>query len=77
MNSLNNDLKVIVELFREMREGILRSDGTIPNISGFGTINPIRNIGVVLNKGVDVTLSYSNKSFAKNNLVNIHRNLYL
>jgi TonB-linked SusC/RagA family outer membrane protein len=64
MNFLNNDLKLMAEFFRETREGILRSDATIPNISGFGSINPIRNIGVVLNKGVDITLSY-NRSFAK------------
>jgi hypothetical protein len=42
----------------------LRADQTIPGISGFGGVNPIRNIGVVLNKGIDVTLSY-NRSFAK------------
>jgi TonB-linked SusC/RagA family outer membrane protein len=64
MNFLNNDLKLIAELFRERREDILRTDATIPGISGFGSINPIRNIGVVLNKGVDITLSY-NRSFAK------------
>jgi TonB-linked SusC/RagA family outer membrane protein len=64
MNFLHNDLKLIAELFRERREDVLRSDGTIPGISGFGSITPVRNIGVVLNKGVDITLSY-NKSFAK------------
>ncbi|HEX6430666.1 MAG TPA: TonB-dependent receptor [Niastella sp.] len=64
MNFLNNDLKLIVELFRERREDILRADATIPGISGFGGVNPIRNIGIVLNKGVDLSLSY-NKAFAK------------
>ncbi len=65
MNFMNNDLKMIVELFRERREDILRNDQTIPGISGFGTISLVRNIGIVLNKGVDVSLTY-NKSFAKN-----------
>jgi hypothetical protein len=65
MNFMNNDLKMIVELFRERREDILRNDQTIPGISGFGTISLIRNIGIVLNKGIDVSLTY-NKSFAKN-----------
>ncbi|WP_343704507.1 TonB-dependent receptor [Chitinophaga sp.] len=55
---LNNDLKIVTELFREMRKGILRADQTIPGISGFGGVNPTRNIGIVLNKGVDVTLTY-------------------
>ncbi|HSC37093.1 MAG TPA: SusC/RagA family TonB-linked outer membrane protein, partial [Chitinophagaceae bacterium] len=58
MNFLHNDLKLVTELFREMRRGILRADQTIPGISGFGGVNPTRNIGVVLNKGVDVTLTY-------------------
>jgi TonB-linked SusC/RagA family outer membrane protein len=64
MNFLHNDLKLIAELFRERREDILRADQTIPGISGFGGVNPVRNIGVVLNKGIDLTLSY-NKSFTK------------
>ena len=64
MNFLHNDLKLIAEVFHERREDILRADATIPGISGFGGVNPIRNIGVVLNKGVDVSLSY-NRSFAK------------
>ncbi|AEV99135.1 TonB-dependent receptor plug [Niastella koreensis GR20-10] len=63
MNFLHNDLKLIAEVFRERREDVLRADQTIPNISGFGSINPVRNIGVILNKGVDISLSY-NKSFA-------------
>ncbi|MGX5818662.1 SusC/RagA family TonB-linked outer membrane protein [Chitinophaga lutea] len=54
----NNDLKIVTELFREMRKGILRADQTIPGISGFGGVNPTRNIGIVLNKGIDVTLTY-------------------
>jgi TonB-linked SusC/RagA family outer membrane protein len=64
MNFLHNDLKLIAEFFRERREDILRADATISGISGFGSVNPVRNIGVVLNKGIDLTLSY-NKSFAK------------
>ena len=64
MNFLHNDLKLIAELFREKREDVLRADATIPGISGFGSVNPVRNIGVVLNRGVDITLSY-NRSFTK------------
>ena len=58
MSFLHNELKVVTELFREMRRGILRADQTIPGISGFGGVNPTRNIGIVLNKGVDVTVTY-------------------
>jgi TonB-linked SusC/RagA family outer membrane protein len=67
---LNNDLKLTAELFREIRRGILRADQTIPLISGFGGVNPTRNIGIVLNKGVDVTLTY-NRNLGNRKWVNI------
>ena len=70
MNFLNNGLKMVLELFREMRKGILRADQTIPLTSGYGGVNPTRNIGIVLNKGIDLTLSY-NKSFSKNRWINV------
>jgi TonB-linked SusC/RagA family outer membrane protein len=70
MNFLHNDLKIVAELFRERREGILRDDQTIPASSGFGSEWPIRNIGIVLNKGVDFTLTY-NKAFSKSKWLNI------
>ncbi|WP_377094465.1 SusC/RagA family TonB-linked outer membrane protein [Mucilaginibacter boryungensis] len=59
MGFFNNDLKLVTELFREVRKGILRADQTIPGISGFGGVNPTRNIGIVLNKGIDATLTYN------------------
>lgn len=70
MNFFNNDLKLVTELFREKRTGILRADQTIPGISGFGSVNPTRNIGIVLNKGVDVTATY-NKNFSNRKWINI------
>jgi TonB-linked SusC/RagA family outer membrane protein len=70
LNFFKNDLKLIVELFREKRKGILRADQTIPFISGFGTVNPTRNIGIVLNKGVDVTMTY-NKNLSNRRWINI------
>jgi hypothetical protein len=70
MGFFNNDLKLTTELFREIRKGILRADQTIPGISGFGGVNPTRNIGIVLNKGVDVTLTY-NRNLGNRKWVNI------
>lgn len=70
MSFFNNDLKLVTELFREMRKGVLRADQTIPGISGFGGVNPTRNIGIVLNKGVDVTLTYR-KDLSEQKWVNI------
>lgn len=70
MNFLHNELKLVTELFREIRRGILRADQTIPGISGFGGVNPTRNIGVVLNKGVDVTVTY-NRNFGNTAWINM------
>ncbi len=69
MNFLNNDLKMILELFREMRRNILRADQTIPLTSGFGGVNPTRNIGIVLNKGIDLSVTY-NKTINKSMWIN-------
>ncbi|MBB2144924.1 SusC/RagA family TonB-linked outer membrane protein [Pedobacter sp. LMG 31464] len=70
LNFFKNDLKLVTELFREKRKGILRADQTIPGLSGFGGVNPTRNIGIVLNKGIDVTLTY-NKSLSNRKWINI------
>ncbi|WP_242202766.1 TonB-dependent receptor [Aestuariivivens insulae] len=67
MNFLNNDLKLIVELFKERREGILLRDYSIPYTSGFTTGNiPFNNVGKTKNQGIDVTLEY-NKSWTEEN----------
>lgn len=62
-NFLKDDLKFIVELFKERRTGILLRDYTIPYISGFTTSSiPYRNVGITENKGIDLTMNY-NKTF--------------
>lgn len=64
MNFLNNDLQLIVELFKEDRKGILLRNQTVPYLSGFTADNlPYSNIGQTKNKGIDVTLEY-NKQWA-------------
>lgn len=64
---LNNDLGLVVELFREKREGILLPNYVIPYISGFTISNiPYNNIGKTNNKGIDVTLDY-NKNWSGTN----------
>ena len=65
INTLNNNLQLIVELFKERREGILRQAFTIPYSSGYRFDNiPYGNIGITENKGIDVTLQY-NKYFGR------------
>ncbi len=65
INTLNNNLQLIVELFKERREGILRQAYTIPYASGYRYDNiPYGNIGITENKGIDITLQY-NKYFGR------------
>src|SRR5690606_33456405 len=56
LNFLENDLQLIVDLFKENREEILMVNKTIPYISGFTADNlPYNNIGRARNKGIDIT----------------------
>lgn len=65
INTLHNNLQLIIELFKERREGILLRNYTIPYASGFRTDNiPYGNIGITENKGIDISMTY-NKSFAR------------
>ncbi|MCM4169386.1 TonB-dependent receptor P3 [Arenibacter antarcticus] len=67
LNFLNNNLELIVELFKEKREGILLPNYVIPYASGFTTGNiPYNNIGKTENKGIDVTAEY-NKNWGTDN----------
>ncbi|HMP91235.1 MAG TPA: TonB-dependent receptor [Phnomibacter sp.] len=84
VNTLKNNLKLIVELFQERREGILLRNFTIPYASGYRVDNiPYGNIGITENKGIDVSLTY-NKSFRKDAFVaftgnfnyNINKNIF-
>jgi len=60
LNFLKNDLQLIVELFKERREGILLPNYVIPYNSGFTIGNiPYNNIGKTNNKGIDLTLNYT------------------
>jgi len=69
MNFLKDDLKLMVELFKERREGILLRDYTIPYLSGFTSGNiPYNNVGETKNKGIDVTLDY-NKAISENGYI--------
>lgn len=67
LNFLDNDLQLIVELFKENRKGILLPNYVIPYVSGFTTGNiPYNNIGETNNKGVDITLDYNKNWTSKN-----------
>jgi len=69
MNMFQNELQLIVELFREDRTGILMRDLSIAYGSGYTASNlPFLNIGETSNKGIDVTLEY-NKKFSDRGFV--------
>ncbi|MFB5945594.1 SusC/RagA family TonB-linked outer membrane protein [Albibacterium profundi] len=69
LNLFRDDLQLIVELFKERREGILLPNYVIPYNSGFTVGNiPYNNIGKTNNKGIDVTLDY-NKSWTDQNFL--------
>jgi len=84
MNFLKNELELIVELFKEKREDILVTNSALPYNSGFVFANlPYNNIGMVDNKGIDVSLNYT-KNFGDRNFVsfrgvfnyNINKNIF-
>ena len=56
---LFNDLNLVVDVFSEKRDNVLRSRGTIPVLNGLPmrTLPPV-NIGVIENKGYEIELNY-------------------
>lgn len=56
--TLNNDLSVIVDVFKERTEGAFLNRGDIPNYIGLNS-DPYGNLGVVENKGFDGTITYT------------------
>ncbi|MFY7838668.1 MAG: SusC/RagA family TonB-linked outer membrane protein, partial [Lacibacter sp.] len=69
VNAFHNELQLIVELFKERREGILIRNYTIPYASGYRADNiPYGNIGITTNKGIDVSLTYT-KNFKRSSFI--------
>ena len=84
LSAFNNELQLIVELFKERREGILIRNFTIPYASGYRADNiPYGNIGITSNKGIDASLTYT-KNFKRSSFIsfngsfnfNQNRNVY-
>jgi TonB-linked SusC/RagA family outer membrane protein len=64
LKTLNNNLSVIVDLFKERRRDIFLQRGAVPAYIGL-TTDPYGNLGIVNNKGVDATLEYNAKLSSK------------
>ncbi|AWW31573.1 hypothetical protein DN752_16375 [Echinicola strongylocentroti] len=57
-----------VDVFKETRSGIFMQRNTVPGTIGVGDAKPYANLGKVENKGVDLTLAYT-QSFGNDLLV--------
>lgn len=60
IRTLNNNLYLIVDIFKEKRTGIFLQRGSIPGFIGLSN-SPYGNLGVVDNRGFDATLEYNLK----------------
>jgi TonB-linked SusC/RagA family outer membrane protein len=60
IKTLNNDLSLIVDLFKERRTGIFLRRESLPMYMGL-TNNPFGNLGVVENRGIDAALEYNTR----------------
>ena len=84
LHAFHNELQLIVELFKERRQGILIRNYTIPYASGYRSDNiPYGNIGITSNKGIDASLTYTKNlkrssfiSFTGSFNYNQNRNIY-
>jgi len=60
LKTLNNNLSIIVDVFKERRRDIFLERGAVPNYIGL-TTNPYGNLGIVENKGIDATFEYNTR----------------
>jgi TonB-linked SusC/RagA family outer membrane protein len=60
IRTLNNNLSLIVDLFKEKRTGIFLQRESIPGFIGLAN-SPFGNLGIVDNRGFDATLQYNVK----------------
>lgn len=60
IKTLQDRLSLIVDLFKERREGIFLRRASIPMFMGLNT-NPFGNLGVVNNEGIDGTLEFNGR----------------
>ncbi|QCX37397.1 TonB-dependent receptor [Aureibaculum algae] len=57
INAVNNNLRIIVDFFKERTVGSFLRRGDVPNYIGL-TGDPFGNLGIVENKGVDGSLNF-------------------
>jgi len=57
LKTLNNNFSLIVDFFKERRKNQFIGRGVVPNYIGLVN-NPLGNLGIVENKGIDGTIQY-------------------
>ncbi|WP_293307216.1 SusC/RagA family TonB-linked outer membrane protein [Pedobacter sp. UBA5917] len=72
IKTLNNNLSLIVDFFKERRKDQFITRGTVPNYIGLAN-TPIGNLGIVENKGIDGTIQYDAR-FGENWSLNLRAN---
>lgn len=72
LKTLNNNLSLIVDFYKERRKNQFISRGTVPNYIGLAN-TPIGNLGIVENKGIDGTIQYDTQ-FGKDWSLNLRAN---
>ena len=72
LKTLNNNLSLIVDVFKEHRTGTFISRGVVPNYIGLAN-TPLGNLGEVKNKGIDGTIEY-NAQFSQDLSINFRAN---
>lgn len=57
LNAIDNNLKIILDVFKERTEGAFLTRGDVPNYIGLSS-DPYGNLGIVENKGIDGSVDY-------------------
>lgn len=73
MNFFNSDLTLVVDLFKEHRDHIFVERTNLPFLAGLEA-NPYANVGIVNNKGFEISAEYSHR-FGKDWLISIRGNM--
>lgn len=60
LKTLNSNLSLIVDFYKERRKNQFINRGTVPNYIGLAN-TPIGNLGIVDNKGIDGTIQYDTR----------------
>lgn len=73
MNFFNTDLSIVVDLFKERRDHIFVERTDLPFLAGLEA-NPYANIGIVENKGFEVSAEYTHR-FGDDWLISLRGNM--